>query len=121
VALQYTLGFPDRAMLLYKFDKHVTRQREFTYATADEYETHADRFLGGPRDADTEECVRTKRDGTPGDRVRYNRVTQEFGILGNDNVIRSYYIPSPTLPPPRGHTKGTNLQYYRDACNEVRG
>jgi hypothetical protein len=120
VALQYTAGFLP-GMLVSHFDKHVTLYREFTYATADEYETNADRFLGGPMDADTEECFRTKADGTVGDRIRYDRVTQELGILGNDNVIRTYYIPDPVSPPPRGHTKGTNLQYYQDACNEVRG
>jgi hypothetical protein len=121
VALHYTRGFLDPATLSFKFDKHVIRYREFTYATADEYETNADRFLGEPKDANTEECFRRQRDGTVGARVRYNKVTQEFGVLMNNNVILCYFIPSPVLPPPRGHTKGTNLDYFRHACSEVRG
>ncbi len=44
--MPYTLGFPDTATKLFKFDKHVTIRREFLYADADEYQTNADRFLG---------------------------------------------------------------------------
>lgn len=115
MALRYTLGFPDRAALLFKFDKHVTRGREFAYTTPDEYETNADRFLGGPLDADAEECLRTRRDGTAGDTVRYNRNTQEFGVLGADNVIRSYFIPNTAR-----HGWPSNLDYFRNACTEQR-
>ena len=114
--LVYTLGFIDRATLLFKFDKHVTRGREFPYATADEYETYADEFNGGPRDAATEQCYRVKRDSSVGDQVRYNTADERFGVLGNDNIIRSYYIPDPFR-----HGKASNRIYYEDACLEVRG
>lgn len=114
--LQYTRGFIDNRTLLLKFDKHVTRRREFTYTTAVEYEEHADEFLGGLRDQDTEECFRTKLDGTVGDKLRYNRTSEEFGTLANDNVIRSYFIPDPAR-----HHKPTNFDYFEQACAEVRG
>lgn len=114
--LQYTRGFIDNATLLLHFDKHVTRGREFTYATAVEYEEHADQFLGGARSPDVEECVRTKRDGTVGDKLKYNRVSEEFGALANDNIIRSYFIPDLAR-----HHKPTNLDYFEQACAEVRG
>ena len=114
--LVYTLGFIDQNTLLLKFDKHVTRQREFTYANPDEYETNADRFLGEPLDAaTTEQCDRRKRDNTVGDRLRYCRVTDEFGALANDNYIRSYFVPNPAR-----HGKATNLDYHNEACLEVR-
>lgn len=114
--LQYTRGFIDNATLLFKFDKHVTRRREFTYSTAVEYEEHADQFLGGARSPDVEECVRTKRDGTVGDKLRYNRISEEFGTLANDNIVRSYFIPDPAR-----HHKPANLDYFEQACAEVRG
>jgi hypothetical protein len=114
--LVYTLGFPDRATLLFKFDKHVTRGREFPYADADEYETHADSFNGGPRGRDTEQCHRTKRDGSVGDQIRYNTQSEAFGILGSDNVIRSYYVPDPGR-----HGMANNLVYFQDSCRQVRG
>ena len=114
--LVYNLGFIDQATLLLKFDKHVTRRREFPYATADEYETHADEFNGGPRDTHTAECHRQKRDGSVGDQVRYNTADERFGVLGNDNVMRSYYIPDP-----RRHGKASNRIYYHEACLETRG
>lgn len=114
--LVYTLGFIDRATLLFKFDKHVTKRREFAYATADEYETRADEFNGGPRDANTDQCHRRKRDGSVGDQVRYNGADERFGVLGNDDVMRSYYIPDP-----QRHGKANNRIYYTEACLEIRG
>ena len=111
-----TRGFIDVLEKAKHFDKHVTRRREFPFTTPDEYEASADAFLTSPLDSTTtEECYRTKRDGTVGDKVRYNRITQQFGVLGNDNVIRSYFKPDPAR-----HGKGTNLNYFHDACNEVR-
>lgn len=114
--LRYTRGFIDNVTLLLKFDKHVTRRREFTYATAVEYEEHADQFLGAPLGPDVRECVRTKRDGSEGDKLRYNQVSEEFGSLANDNIIRSYFIPDPVR-----HHKATNLDYFEQACAEIRG
>lgn len=113
----YTLGFPTALERALKFNKHVTLGREFAYASAEEYEANADRFLGEPLvNNTTEECIRTKRDGTIGDKIRYNGATQEFGVLGNDNVIRSYFVPDPAR-----HGMGTNLNYFYDACHQVRG
>jgi hypothetical protein len=116
----YTLGFPDAKTLNYKFDKHVTIGKEFTFATAIEYELNADRFLGGPLNSSTVECFRKKLDGSVGDKIRYNKITQEFGILSNDNKIRSYYIPNPA-PKPIGHGWGSNEKYFWHNCGQVRG
>jgi hypothetical protein len=113
--LVYTLGFVDRSTLLFKFDKHVVKNREFAYTTPDEYETHADFFNGGPKDPDTLECHRQNQDNTTGDQVRYNITDERFGILSKDKIIRSYYIPNP-----RRHGKATNRIYYEDACLENR-
>jgi hypothetical protein len=111
----YTFGFADAFELAKHFDKHVIRRREFSVSTPQGYELLADEFLGAPLDGDMEECYRTKRDGTRGDKIRYNRVTQEYGVLSNDEVIRSYFIPDPAR-----HGKGTNLNFFNDTCNEVR-
>lgn len=116
--MSFTNGFPDQETLELKFDKHVTQGREFSYVDANEYGRQADRFLGGPMDADTEECVRKKRNGGIGDTVRYNRLTQEFGVLGNDGTIRSYYVPRPG---PSGHGFVNNYLYWRNSCSQVRG
>lgn len=118
--MAYTNGFPDQTTLELKFDKHVTIGQEFTYSDANEYGQQADRFLGEPLDADTLECFRTRKNGTVGDKIRYNRVTQEFGILAANNTIRSYYVPRPG-PQPNGHGFATNELYWQHSCSQVRG
>ena len=112
--MAFTKGFPSSAERDYKFDKHVIRGREFTYASSLEYEANADRFLGGPLDSDTMECVRVKHDGTIGDKIRYNRRTEEFGVLGNDGIIRSYFRPDPNV-----HKMPSNLDYFNKTCRAV--
>jgi hypothetical protein len=111
-----TQGFADSFERAKHFDKHVTRRQEFAFATASEYEEAADRFLGEPLDpSTTEQCFRTKRDGSTGDMIRYNRVTQELGILRRDGVIWTYFIPDPAR-----HKRATNLDYFNDLCNEIK-
>jgi hypothetical protein len=53
------------------------------------YEAKADAFLGGPLGVAVAECTRPN-----GDRVRYNQVTQEFGVLRQDGTIATYLILS---------------------------
>lgn len=73
------------------FDKHVIRQKEFPHITTEnEYLEEADLFLGGAKNTDTEEHIRT----TDGALLRYNRKTNVFGVLGSDGYIRTYYKPS---------------------------
>ncbi len=42
-----------------------------------------------------------------GDRIRFDVITQEFGIATRDGYIRTYYIPEPT-----SHGYPTNLDYF---------
>lgn len=87
----YTKGFVDDITLGEKFDKHVIVQREFPGVTTEfEYLELADTFCGGTIDSDTEECIRSY----DGARLRYNKITNEFGIVGSDGFIRTYYKPT---------------------------
>lgn len=89
--MPYTNGFVDAATLTHKFDKHVILQGEFPGVTTEaEYFTLADEFCGGARDANTQEHIRSYDSAV----LRYNRITNEFGIVGNDGFIRTYYKPT---------------------------
>ena len=103
--MPYTLGFPDKELLAQHFDEHHI---EFGVATEDEYELLADTFLGGPLDDGALECIR----GSNGDVIRYNRLTDEFGVRGTDGFIRTYFKPNPIF-----HRQPTNLDYFRKECN----
>jgi len=72
----------------------------------DEYQRLADEFLGGPRAAETWECRRRN-----GDIVRYNAVSDEFGVLNGAGVIRTYLKLDPT-----DHPTVSNLQYFFAQC-----
>lgn len=113
--MPYTLGFFDVIERDQHFDRHVTIGQEMVAADAPEYEALADDFLGRPLDGDTQENYRMKRDGTRGDKIRYNRVTQEYAILSQDNYIRSYYIANPAV-----HRFLTNADYFRWDCRRVK-
>jgi hypothetical protein len=115
LAVPYTLGFIDAYQLSEHFDKHVTRQAEFAVATEVEYLDLADTFLGTRLDPNTtHECLRRCRDGSVGDKLRYNRITGEFGCLSRDNQIRSYFIIDPLV-----HRHPSNYQYFRHSCGLV--
>lgn len=113
-----TLGFRPGLLTQHFSDHHA----EFpSIATEDEYEALADKFLTQPLGANTLECYRTRPDGTRGARVRYNTITQEYGILRQDNYISSYYIAAPRSPRnPRGHGFPTNLDYFRWDCARIK-
>lgn len=86
-----TNGFLDDDELMAHFEKHVIRQREFPHITTKiQYLEEADNFCGGVLDSNTEEHIRSY----DGAMLRYNRVTNVFGILGVDRFIRTYYKPS---------------------------
>jgi hypothetical protein len=114
---RYTLGFRP-GQLAQHFSNH---HAEFPSLTEAKYGERADRYLGGPLDTNVLECDRTRPDGTRGAKIRYNTVTQEYGILGVDNHIRSYYIAGPKTPTnPRGHRFPTNLDYYNWDCRRIK-
>jgi hypothetical protein len=50
--------------------------------------------------------IQTKVRGD-GDIVRYNRVTEDFGIMTPGGSIRTYYKPDP-----RAHGYATNQDYF---------
>jgi filamentous hemagglutinin len=82
------------------FSDHCT---DFGATTEAEYEQMADGFLNCPLPPDCEERVRP-RDGAT---IRFNRITEEFGILSADGYLRTYYIPDPAI-----HGEATNYDYY---------
>jgi len=85
----FTGGFTDADELRRHYFNHG---RKLNCVSSLAYEARADAFMGGPIGADVAECTRPL-----GDLVRYNQVTQEFGVLRPDRVIRTYLILDGTL------------------------
>ena len=106
LVLIYTLGFQNTNLLHSHHQKHGA---DFGAIGLDEYETLADAFLGGPRVAACFECVRSN-----GDFVRYNPMTDEFGVISNTRIIKTYYKPQPSdrIKYP------TNTVYFREQCRK---
>ena len=115
-----TNGFASHEALEEHFETHVLIQNEFpSITTEDEYLEKADKFLTEPlNSATTEQCQRLKIDGSRSDIVRYNRITQEFGILSIHNFIRTYFIPTPTGR--WSHGFRTNYDYFLWNCGRRR-
>ncbi|MCA1624962.1 MAG: hypothetical protein LC768_14810 [Acidobacteria bacterium] len=111
--MPYTLGFGHPLDLTSHFGDHVVLKKEFPHImTEAEYLYYADKFLGEPLNPKTtKQCKRFKRDGIRWDWIRYNKVTHEYGILSQDNVILSYYIANPLE-----HGWKTNLDYFNWDC-----
>lgn len=118
--LIYTLGFADDKDLQRHFIKHGM---EFGVSTAAEYETLADRFMGGPKTASVHECSRKK----DGDILRFDATTDFFGAMKVGNVIRTLYKPIPCISVPatqraafrrgrRCHPETSNLVYFQSEC-----
>lgn len=81
--MPYTSGFKT----IYKLRSHFQSHGSDFAAVDDAAYLHmADTFLGVPKTMDMLECIRSN-----GDRVRYNKVTFEFGVVDRDNFIRTYY------------------------------
>lgn len=88
------------------FDRH---RGEFPgITTEEEYEALADTFLGDlTTQPGVEECIRR----TNRDFIRYNTITEEFGILAADQYIRTYFKPDPGK-----HGLPTNHDYFLAEC-----
>jgi hypothetical protein len=113
-----TLGFVDDKERSTHFGDH---RWDFSASNKHEYEAEADKFLKGALSPDLFEHVRT----ISRDRIRYNRVTEEFAVVRSDGYIKTYYKPRPcwTIPaPPPGTVKRkchhfyTNWDYVQDTC-----
>lgn len=100
-----TKGF-DPALLGDHFARHGV---DFGARTEEEYEAMADKFLGGPLSIGTRQCVTS----TNGDLIRYNFLTEEFGVLSKDGVIRTYMKPKPSA-----HRRRTNNVYFEERCKK---
>jgi filamentous hemagglutinin len=93
--------FADDAKLLDHFNRHGA---DFGAKTAAEYAKQADHFLTGPLTPGVLEKTRAN-----GDIVRFNPVTDEFGVVSAKGPIRTYYKPDPSV-----HGKASNLDYFND-------
>jgi pyocin large subunit-like protein len=98
-------GFSDPYALRSHFAAH---QAEFSFATSAEYEEAADKFLTGTKRGTTKEGRRRN-----GDLVRYDVITEEFGVMSSGKVIRTYFIPDPA-----DHNFTTNLDYFKHECKK---
>lgn len=104
-----TKGFADATELQTHFSDHAV---DFAALTPSDYEALADAFLSKPATADMRECTRSK-----GDRVRFDKVTNEYGVIDNKGVIRTYFVPKMCSTLPRRnfrikcHRLPSNLDY----------
>lgn len=81
---------------------------DFGAITAEEYEGMASTFLENGLQVNCEEYTRLRDKA----RIRFNALTEEFGILSFDGYIRTYYIPNPLV-----HGEITNYDYYCNCVN----
>jgi pyocin large subunit-like protein len=80
---------------------------EFGISKESQYEAAAVSFLCYPKRATTIERKRSK-----GDTVRFDPVTNEFGISAADGTIRTYFKPVAGI----SHPEPTNLDYFYAQC-----
>jgi pyocin large subunit-like protein len=116
-----TKGFADSRRLGTHFQEHGG---DFGASNAIEYEAHADMFLSGQCPAHVHEFIRSK-----GDIMRYDPMTEAFGVLGADGVIRTFLKPLPCSKVPisvrsamrlsgRCHEHVDNLTYFQAECKK---
>ena len=86
-----------------KLNDHFARHgADFGSQNAATYEKEAGDFLSGVRDPATLSKVRVN-----GDSVLYNPNTDQFGVITNGGVIKTYYKPIPAV-----HGHASNLDYF---------
>ena len=83
------------------FDDH---NQDFGAASEEAYEALADAFLSGALGSTVIECRRVQFDQA---RVRYDYVSQEFGIVDVNDYILTYFKPDPAE-----HRHPTNRAYF---------
>jgi hypothetical protein len=96
------------------FVKHDRRGECFGAVDANDYEARAVSFLRGPSRQGVLECRRRTTLRCPGDTLRYDRITREFGIMTANGRVRSYYEPRPSR-----HRCPTNEDYFWQECRRV--
>jgi pyocin large subunit-like protein len=98
---------------------HAKHGADFGMVSEGEYEDLARRFLTTQSGPDLKECTRQQ-----GDLIRYNPLTQDFGVLAPDGFIRTYFKPVPcrTLPPEKRvncHNYADNIEYFERECKRT--
>lgn len=87
--------------------------------TEAEYEAKVIAFLGGDRPPGIEECRRE----SSGDLVRFNPMTQEYGVANQERFVLTYFKPRPCasiphwLPKVNCHGEKDNMEYFRRECS----
>jgi pyocin large subunit-like protein len=93
---------PRFANAIRRQDHFVKHGRGVRATSSGHYELLAARFLSGPPQSNLHQKMRSN-----GDLIRYNEVTEEFGILSAVGVVKTYFIPDPAE-----HGYPSNLDYY---------
>ena len=96
---RYTAGFIDFDDFVYHFYGHSA---EIGINDWIEFAGWVDRFCGGPKDSDTDECQRN----SDGAILRYNNVSNVFGVLHADNLIGTCFRPD------------EGRVYFEDKCKD---
>ena len=87
-------------------DNHFTRHgADFGAQTPLEYELLAKRFLNQPLGENV--VAKTRLANDPGDVVRFNKVTDAYGVKAEDGRIKTFFKPDPAE-----HGYPTNLDYF---------
>src|SRR5438105_1271984 len=74
--------------------------------SVDDYDARADAFMTCDKRPSMLECRRAT-----GRLCRYDRATDEYGVIGQDGCLVTYFKPNPAI-----HGKGTNEAYFRAHC-----
>src|SRR6266446_1399922 len=113
------MAFSNPRQLSRHFTEHGV---EFGAATSHDYEQMADIFLTGPLSPSMMQCRRRK-----GDLVRFDTASGAYGILDQNNIVRTFFKPIPcvsvalpqrALAKQRGrcHDHANNLLYFQWDC-----
>ncbi len=117
--MAYTLGFANTRQLHRHYALHGG---DFNAGNVQQYEFLADMFLGGQKPAHVQECRRKQ-----GDVLRFDPVTQEYGVVSGSGTIRTYFKPvaCADVPQPqraavsqagRCHGHANNVLYFQSEC-----
>ena len=93
------MPFEDDTLLRLHFKKH---KNEFTFASAEEYQSAADVFMSGPVLPPVRECVRPN-----GDRIRFNRGDRWIAIQASSGWLKTFHAPG---------DKYIRLAYFQWEC-----
>jgi pyocin large subunit-like protein len=98
------IGFVDDGSRADHFKKHAG---DFGAVSEDEYEKMAVAFLNGPVLTFILECIRKGN----GDKIRFSLVSNSFGVMRKDGVIKTYFVADMKV-----HGRRTNLDYFYEEC-----